>query len=136
MEETDEGERLAKEFAAEIAARPIKATYDLATLGAQTRNGGFVATASSGMELDGHLIACVGDRVRYPDGTETKIISGAGAALAYKERPMAIVGSATVNGDTIITSLQSAGQIIEYADDDGIPGLLQHGYLAPTTGGA
>jgi predicted XRE-type DNA-binding protein/uncharacterized Zn-binding protein involved in type VI secretion len=137
MEYTEEeGQRLAAEFMAKLAARPIKGTYDLATLGAKTKQGGEVATASTGMEISGHRIACVGDVVRYPDGSESKIVSGAGAALAYKSQPMAIVGSATDNGDTIITSLQSSAQIREYADDAGIPGLLQPGYVAPTGGHA
>jgi predicted XRE-type DNA-binding protein/uncharacterized Zn-binding protein involved in type VI secretion len=137
MEYTEEeGQRLAAEFMAKLAARPIKGTYDLATLGAKTKQGGEVATASTGMEISGHRIACVGDVVRYPDGSESKIVSGAGAALAYKGQPMAIVGSATDNGDTIITSLQSSAQIREYADDAGIPGLLQPGYVAPTGGHA
>lgn len=137
MEYTEEeGQRLVAEFMAKLAARPVKGTYDLATLGSKTRLGGEVATASTGMEMDGHRIACVGDVVRYPDGTESKIVSGAGAALAYKGQPMAIVGSATDNGDTITSSLQSAAQIREYADDDGIPGLLQPGYVAPTGGHA
>ncbi|AKZ28059.1 hypothetical protein BL247_14870 [Ralstonia solanacearum] len=127
----DEGQRLAAEFMAKLAARPVKAIYDLATLGAKTRQGGEVVTASTGMVMDGHRIACVGDVVRYSDGTESKIVSGAGFALTFKGRPMAIVGSATENGDTIINSLQSVAQIREYADDDGIPGLLQPGYLAP-----
>ncbi len=132
----DEGQRLVAEFMARLATRPVKATYDLATLGAKTRQGGDVVTASTDMEMDGHRIACVGDVVRYPDGTESKIVSGAGAALAYKDRPVAIVGSATDNGDTIISSLQSSAQIQEYADDDGIAGLLQPGYVAPTGDGA
>ena len=132
----DEGQRLAAEFMAKLPARPVKATFDLATIGAKTRQGGEVVTASTDMEMDGHLIACVGDAVRYPDGTESKIVSGAGAALVYKDRPAAIVGSATDNGDTIISSLQSSGQIQEYADDDGIPGLLQPDYIAPTGSGA
>jgi uncharacterized Zn-binding protein involved in type VI secretion len=132
----DEGQRLVAEFMARLAARPVKATYDLATLGAKTRQGGDVVTASTDMEMDGHRIACVGDLVRYPDGTESKIISGAGAALAYKDRPVAIVGSATDNGDTIINSLQSSAQIQEYADDDGIAGLLKPGYVAPIGDGA
>lgn len=137
MEYTEEeSQRLAAEFMAKLAARPIKGTYDLATLGAKTKQGGEVATASTGMEISGHRIACVGDVVRYPDGSESKIVSGAGAALAYKGQPMAIVGSATENGDTIITSLQSSAQIREYADDAGIPGLLQPGYVAPTGGHA
>lgn len=128
MKHTDDGgQRLAAEFLAMLAARPVKATYDLATLGAQTRLGGAVVTASSDMVMDGHRIACVGDVVRYPDGTESKIVSGAGAALAHGDRPVAIVGSATNNGDTITISLQSSAQIREYADDDGIQGLLQRG---------
>lgn len=48
---------------------------------------------------------------------------------------MAVVGSATANGDTIISSLQSSGQIHEYVDEE-IPGLLQPGYVPPTGGSA
>jgi len=127
-----EEQHLASEFTEKLASRPVKATYDLATLGAQTRKGGQVVTASSDMEMAGHRIACIGDVVRYPDGTESKIVSGAGSVLAYKNRPVAIVGSATDNGDIIISSLQSAAQIYEFADDDGIAGLLQPGYVALT----
>lgn len=65
MENTeDEVQRLASEFVAKLAARPVKATHDLATLG-------------------------------------------------------------------IISSLQSGAQIQEYADENGIPGLRQPGYVAP-----
>ena len=137
MEYTEvDGQRLVAEFMATLAARSVKGVYDLATLGSKTRLGGEVATASTGMTMDGHRIACVGDVVRYPDGTESKIVSGAGAALTYKGQPMARVGSATDNGDTIITSLQSSAQIHEYADDAGILGLLQPGYVVPTGGHA
>ncbi|MDR2837807.1 MAG: PAAR domain-containing protein [Azonexus sp.] len=128
----EEGQRLVTEFMAKLAARPIKGAHDLVTLGAKTKQGGEVATTSTGIEISGHRIACVGDMVSYPDGTESKIVSGAGAAQVYKGQPMAIVGSATDNGDTIITSLQSSAQIREYTDDAGIPGLLQPGYMAPT----
>lgn len=72
----DKGQRRAFEFMATLASRPVKATYDLATLGAKTRQGGEVFTASTDMEMDGHRIACVGDTVRYQDGTESRIISG------------------------------------------------------------
>ncbi|WDH55893.1 PAAR domain-containing protein [Pseudomonas chlororaphis] len=129
----EEGQHLAAKFMAKHAARPIKATYDLATLGARTRLGGEVATACSSVKVSGHRIACVGDRVRYPDGTESKIVSGAGAALTHQGLPMAIVGSATDNGDSIISSLQSCAQIREYADGNGIPGLLQPGFEVPFT---
>lgn len=116
-------------FDGAIGLPASQATYDLATLGAKTRQGGLVVTAGTDIEMDGHCIACVGDTVRYPDGTESKIVSGAGSALAFKGRPVAIVGSATDNGDTIIDSLQSSAQIREYANGHGIPGLLQPGYL-------
>lgn len=132
----DKGQRLATEFMAKQAARPVKATYDLATLGAKTRQGGEVATACTDMQIDGHRVACVGDTVRYPDGSESKIVSGAGFALAYKDLPVAIVGSATDNGDTIISSLQNASKIWEYADDEGIPGRLRSDYVVPQGGGA
>ncbi|MBV6321495.1 PAAR domain-containing protein [Duganella violaceipulchra] len=125
-----DGQRLAAEFMAKLASRRIKATYDLATLGAKTRQGGEIVTAGTDMEMDGHRIACVGDVVRYPDGTESRIVSGAGSALACNDQPVAIVGSATDNGDIITSSLQNAAQIREYADDGGIPGLLQPGYVA------
>ncbi len=127
----DEGQRLVDEFVAKAAARPVKAVYDLVTLGAETRQGGEVVTATAGIFADHHHVARVGDVVRYPDGTETTIISGAGLALTVEGRPVALVGSATDNGDTIINSLQNDAQVWEYADDDGIPGLLQPGYLAP-----
>ncbi|HEY1150264.1 MAG TPA: hypothetical protein VGF27_16910 [Pseudoduganella sp.] len=74
--------------------------------------------------------------VSYHDGTAPKIVSGSGSAFAYRDRPMAIVGSTTDNGDVIISSLQSAVKITEYADDDGIPDLLQPGYAAPLRGAA
>lgn len=129
-----DGKCLIADFMAKLAVRPVKGVYDLVTLGSKTRFGGGVATASTGMEMNGNRIACVGDVVRYSDGSESKIVSGAGAALAYKGQPVAIVGSSTDNGDTIVTSLQSHAQVREYADDDGIPGLLQQGYMAPTGG--
>ena len=47
----------------------------------------------------------MGNVVHYPDGTESKIVSGAGAAPANEERPMEMVSGAP--------------------DADGIPGLLQ-----------
>ncbi|MCP3655502.1 MAG: PAAR domain-containing protein [Herbaspirillum sp.] len=131
-----DGQRLANDFLAGIDKRPIKGRHTLATLGSATRLGGEIATASSSMHVKGHRIACVGDIVRYQDGSESRIVSGAGAALTCKGHPMAIVGSTTDNRDTITSSLQSAAQIREYADDAGISGLLQAGYLAPTGDGA
>lgn len=128
---TDEEKHLATELTSRPAARPVKAIYDLATLGSKTLRGGEVVTASTGMVIDKHRIACVGDSVRYPDGSEARIVSGAGFALTFERRPAAIVGSAIDNGDVITTSRQASGRIREYADGDSIPGLLQAGYLAP-----
>jgi len=131
-----DGQRLANDFLAGIDRRPIKGSHALATLASATRLGGEISTASSSMHVKGHRIACVGDIVRYQDVSESRIVSGAGAALTCKAHPMAIVGSTTDNGDTVTGSLQSVAQIREYADDAGIPGLLQAGYLAPTGDGA
>jgi uncharacterized Zn-binding protein involved in type VI secretion len=126
---------VAVKLQAEPVARPIKgawATYALATEGAKTERGGEVVHASTGMVIEGHRIACVGDVVRYPDGSESKIVSGAGFAAACKRQPTAIVGSATDNGDTIISSLQSHAKIRGCADGS-IPGFLQTGYVCPGT---
>lgn len=126
MKNTDiEGQHLIAERAATRAERPIKATYNIATLGSKTRMGGEIVSASTGMVIEKHRVACVGDRVRYPDGSESTIVSGAGTALTVKGTPAAIVGSALANGDTVTCSLQSLYRISEYSDDNGIPGLLQ-----------
>lgn len=110
---------------------PIKAIYNLATLGSKTQQGGEVVSATTGINIDGHRIARVGDMVRYPDGTQSQIVSGAGIASVYNGQPVALVGSTTDNGDTIIESLQSSAQITEYADASGIPGLFQAGFVPP-----
>lgn len=119
-----------KDTATEIqpSTRPIKAIYDYATLGSRTRMGGEIITASTSLEIHDLRIACVGDRVRYPDGKESEIVSGAGFAATYKGLPIAIVGSATDNGDTVTSSLQNLAQVVEFADGEGIPGLLKAGY--------
>ncbi|WP_426080429.1 PAAR domain-containing protein [Herbaspirillum huttiense] len=71
-----DGQRLANDFLAGIDKRPIKGRHTLATLGSATRLGGEIATASSSMHVKGHRIACVGDIVRYQDGSESRIVSG------------------------------------------------------------
>jgi len=132
----EEAQRLLAKSAAKQAARPIKAKYTFATLGSKTRLGGEVATANTGgLKIDSHPIACVGDVIRYPDGTESKIVSGAGIALVLGNQPAAIIGSATDNGDNIVNSLQNVVKIWEFADGDGIPGLLQPGYVVPADNG-
>jgi uncharacterized Zn-binding protein involved in type VI secretion len=128
---TEEELQLLQAESKRLAARPIKAEYVLATLGSKTRMGGEVVTVNKAVKVDIHPIACVGDIIRYPDGTETKIISGAGYASVIGDKPAAIVGSVAENGDVIISSLQDAMKFGEYADGDGIPGLLQPGYVPP-----
>ena len=117
-------------------SRPIKAIYNLATLGSKTQQGGEVVTATTGINIDGHRIARVGDMVRYPDGTECAIVSGAGIASVHNGQSVALVGSGVANGDTIIESLQSSAQIIEYADGPSIPGLFQAGFVPPAVANA
>jgi uncharacterized Zn-binding protein involved in type VI secretion len=124
-------QRYLAEKLAEQSARPVKGRYPFATLGAKTRMGGEVATATSCAKIDGFPIARVGDIIRYPDGSESRIISGAGSASITDGPPEAIVGSAADNGDVITESLQTHCEIIEYADADPIPGLLEAGYMPP-----
>ena len=120
------------EFAAKQAARPIKTWHFPATLCSKTRMGGEVVTATAGSWVGDYPIARVGDIIRYPDGTESQIVSGAGYAMVTRDnQPAAIIGSAIDNGDTIINSLQDAMQFCEFADGDPIPGLLQPGYVPP-----
>lgn len=125
----EEVKRYLAERAEALARKPVKSRHALATLGAKTERGGEVVTAGTGMEIERHRIACIGDTVRYPDGSESKIVSGAGFASVYDGKPVAIVGSHLENGDTIVSSLQNGVEITQYADEPPIPGLLQPGYL-------
>ena len=127
MEGTNAAGAIATGFLTKQALPKVKGAYALATKGSKTERDGEVIEAGSTMVIDGHRIACVGDTVRYPDGSESKIISGAGFAMAHKNQPIAVVGSATDNGDKIISSLQSKVLIHEY-DDQPIPGLLDPSY--------
>jgi len=119
-------------FRALVDRRPIKAVYALATVGSKTARGGEVATSTTGIEINGIRVARVGDVVRYSDGRESPIVSGAGYASVYEGKPLAIVGSHIENGDVIESSLQNDAKIIQYADDEAIPGLLEIGFEPPT----
>ena len=129
MNHDEEAQRLIADDMAERDARSVKAIYDIATVGSRTRLGGEVVTGCAGVEIDDLRVACVGDTVRYPDGSESKIVSGAGYAymVGLDHAPVAIVGSATDNGDTITESTQHACQIALYEDDE-IPGFLEAGW--------
>jgi uncharacterized Zn-binding protein involved in type VI secretion len=113
--------------------RKIVARYRLATIGSRTSRGGEVVIEGQGQYVDPYRIACVGDRVRYPDGSESVIISGAGEASTFAHRPVALVGSHIANGDHIVSSLQSIGEIVLFEGDAPIAGLLQPSYVTPIT---
>lgn len=128
----EEVRRYLAESAAALARKPVKSHHALVTIGSKTERGGEVVSASTGIELvvDGEKlrVARVGDTVRYADGTESAITSGAGAALCHMGFPVAIVGSHVANGDTLVESRQTGNRITQFADEPPIPGLLQPGY--------
>ncbi|QOY93475.1 PAAR domain-containing protein [Massilia sp. UMI-21] len=113
------------------AGRKLMARYPIATVGSHTLQGGKVVAADHERHADGFRIACVGDRVRYPDGSESIIVSGAGNASTFGDRPIALVGSHVENGDRIALSPQNMGEIVLFEGDAPIAGLLQPGYLPP-----
>jgi uncharacterized Zn-binding protein involved in type VI secretion len=112
--------------------RKVLARYPIATIGSRTSRGGRVV-ASNEQVADDYRIACVGDRVRYPDGSESVITSGAGHASTFANRPIALVGSHVANGDRIVSRAQSIGEIV-VLEGEPVPGLLEPGYLPPPAG--
>jgi len=117
----------------------IVARYPIATIGSRTSLGGRVVLAMDGNTHDRHAddyrVACVGDRVRYPDGSESVIVSGAGRASTFADRPVALVGSHVANGDRIVDRAQSIGEIV-VLEGEAIPGLLVPGYRLPALSAA
>ncbi|MFC0253007.1 PAAR domain-containing protein [Massilia consociata] len=113
------------------ASRKVMARYPIATVGSCTIRGGRIVVAEHELHLDGFRVACVGDRVRYPDGSESIIVSGAGNASTFDDRPIALVGSHVENGDRIASSQQNMGEIVLFEGDAPITGLLQPGYMPP-----
>jgi uncharacterized Zn-binding protein involved in type VI secretion len=113
------------------AGRKITARYRIATVGSHTIRGGKIVVPDNELHMDCFRIACVGDRVRYPDGSESIIVSGAGNASTFGDRPIALVGSHVENGDRIALSQQNMGEIVLFEGDAPIAGLLQPGYLPP-----
>jgi uncharacterized Zn-binding protein involved in type VI secretion len=102
--------------------------FVIATIGSRTERDGIVVEATpkeEGSYVGPHKIACVGDLVRYPDGIESVIVSGAGDVSMIGNRPVALVGSHIANGDHIVSSLQTAAEL-SFDDDEALPqGLLQ-----------
>lgn len=76
-------------------------------------------------------MALVGDTVRYPDGSQTRIVTGSGANSLCFGKSIALVGSELENGDRINGPLHDGLVLVEYAEAP-IPGLFQAGYSTPT----
>jgi uncharacterized Zn-binding protein involved in type VI secretion len=85
--------------------------YRLAVRGATTARGGVLREPSSKWELSGRLgkAGAVGDLIHYPDGSIARIISGLGLTNVDDYQPLAFVGSALDNGDTITDSPERTG---------------------------
>jgi uncharacterized Zn-binding protein involved in type VI secretion len=115
--------------------RKVVTRYAIATIGSRTSRGGQVVVASSDQLADEFRIACVGDRVRYPDGSKSVITSGAGHASTFANRPIALVGSHVANGDRIVARAQSIGEIV-VVEGEPVPGLLKPGYMPPAVDSA
>lgn len=135
MEYTEaDGQRMVAEFMAQLAAKPVKARYAAATENSTTERGGQII-ATSGLHTAGGRIALVGDIVRYADGSEARIISGAGVASVYDGHPIALVGSELDNGDRISGPIHNGMVIVQYADEEPIRGLLDPSYVPPQSDG-
>lgn len=129
MEYTEaDGLRLVAEFMARLAARPVKGRYPAATESSTTERGGKLI-ATSGFSTIGGRVAMVGDIARYADGSEARIVSGAGVAALYEGRPLALVGSELDNGDRITGPVHNGMVIVQYADEAPITGLLDPSYV-------
>jgi uncharacterized Zn-binding protein involved in type VI secretion len=111
--------------------RAIVARFPFATIGSPTRLGGMVVAAEEGAVHDEFRLARVGDRVRYPDGSESVITSGAGQASTLGSHPVALVGSHIANGDQVVATLHSMGEIVVRDGDEPIVGFLEAGYELP-----
>jgi len=123
QDSVEKGPRQSAEFMAALAAKPIAAVYPVATEASTTERGGRII-ATSHTFLQDQRFALVGDTVRYADGSEARIVSGAGVASIIEGRPIALVGSELDNGDRITGPLHNDAMIIQYADEPPIEGLL------------
>ncbi len=94
-----------------------------ATIGATTARGGQVTLVSSAAEICDKGIALVGDAVTYDDGTQARIIDGAGFRMMWCDKPGALVGSRLDNGDKIIATPHN-NHGITVVDRETVPGLF------------
>ncbi|WP_367299328.1 PAAR domain-containing protein [Hafnia alvei] len=115
---SDDSMAIIQEQEAYIRAHPPIGIFRFAAEGSQTRGGGTVKIASSGVLINlkngsSVQLAKVGDSVIYPDGTTTLISSGAGKEHRFGQVQAALVGSGLDNGDEIINTPQDSLLIIK-----------------------
>lgn len=97
------------EMEAERREKPIMARVTYITDGARTRDGGIVIAANRECAYSGWLLAAIGDKVVYQDGSESLIISGIGRGVRYRNKDgsyssAAVIGSRLENGDVVVTT--------------------------------
>ncbi|MFA0999331.1 MULTISPECIES: PAAR domain-containing protein [Pseudomonas syringae group] len=114
--------RLAEEFMAKVAIKPVKNRFPVATERSTTQRGGRIV-ATSNMQTTGARVALVGDLAHYPDGSQSRIVSGAGPSMRHEGRQIALVGSLFENGDVITGPDHSGIVVVEYADESAAPVL-------------
>jgi len=106
--------------------------HAIATIGAQTKRGGYVTSATSGLMICNLRAALVGDIVTYRDGSEAVIIDGAGSLGIYRDESFALVGSSLSNGDKIISTPWEDGVSGLFVSEGEHPkGLFDPSYVPP-----
>ncbi|KMY02572.1 hypothetical protein V476_16120 [Pseudomonas syringae KCTC 12500] len=124
-----DGKRLADEYIAKVAIKPVKKRFPVASESSTTQRGGRIV-ATSNMHTTGGRVALVGDLAHYPDGSQSRIVSGVGPAMHHEGHQVALVGSVFENGDVITGPDHSGMVVVEYADESAAPGL--HDPVSPT----
>lgn len=100
-----------------------------ATIGARTERGGCV-TSGSDFRMCNLRVACVGDVVTYEDGSQAVIMDGAGMAMVFCGKPVALVGSSLSNGDRIVSTIWTKrGIFVEQGRE--IEGLFDADWTPP-----
>jgi hypothetical protein len=86
--------------------RDIK-EYLFATIDARTEHGARVTHVATTTEIHKKGIAVVGEVVTNDDGSQARIVDGAGFGAMWSDKPIALLGSRLDNGDRIISTPQS-----------------------------
>ena len=97
--------------------------YLFATIDARTERGGRVTHVSSTAEIEKKGGAVVGDVVTYEDGSQARIVDGAGYGAMWSDKPIALVGSRLDNGDRIVSTPQS-DYGVKVRKGESVPGLF------------